>query len=309
MKLDDLDDRLVPRLAAKLRGLLDGVGAARRDARRRWETLSDGPLQRLDDRFASSGPLALMRELPQLALLLLAVLFVTGSGVALARSGAPQPMDAAQRQVDAPDPTALGAPIGTVISEYVAENRARAASLSQRTPDQEYDALVSFRTYLTPERVRITLGDLDVKKVVVRAKLPADQESAEVLPIPVVNLVQDVRTFAAALAKRKLVDAKELTGLASSITGTSKDELEFKAFYKASAAAAQREAAVYRGSCVCVIGALVRGTARDLAELQAVATVRAVQVGGRGPADDVELTPLLPEQLSVVSKLATPPRG
>ncbi len=306
MKLDDLDDRLVPRLAATLRRGLDGIGASRRAVRRRWDALSDGPLKRLDDRYASSGPLALMRELPQLALLVLAVLFVTGSGVALARSGSPQPRDAAQRQVDSPDPTSLGAPVGTVISEYVAESRARAATLSERTPDQEYDALVSFRTYLTPERVRITLGDLDVKKVVVRAKLPADQETAEVLPIPVVNLVQDVRTFSAALAKRKLVDAKELTGLAASITGTSREEREFKAFYRASAAAAQREAAVYRGSCTCVIGALVRGTASELAQLQAVAVVRAVQVGGRSAADDLELTPLLPEQLSVVSKLATP---
>ncbi len=93
----------------------------------------------------------------------------------------------------------------------------------------------------------------------------------------------DVRTFAAALATRKLVDAKELSGLASSIAGTSKDELDFKTFYQTSAAAAQREAAVYRGPCACVIGALVRGKARDLAELQAVATVRAVRWVAAGP--------------------------
>ena len=309
MKLDDLDQRLVPRVAARLRALLDGVADTRHSAGQRWQALSDGPLRRLDDRYASSGPLALMREVPQLALLLIAAVFVTGSGVALARSGSPARMSAGQQQVNAADPTSLGAPVGTVISEYVGRSRERAAALSQDAPDQEYDALVSFRTYLTPERVRITLGDLDVKKVVVRAKLPSNQEAAEVLPIPVVNLVLDVRTFTAALATRKLVDAKELSGLAASIAGTSKDELDFKTFYRDSAAAAQREAAVYRGPCACVIGALVRGKARDLAELQAVATVRAVEVGGRGPADDVELTPLLPEQLSVVSKLATPGRG
>lgn len=308
MKLDDLDDKLVPRWAARLRGTLDALTRTRQASGQRLVDLFDGPLRRLDDRYAATGPLALLREVPQLALLLVAVVFLTGSGVALARSGPNPQRDAAQRAVDAPDPTLLGAPVGTVIDEYIAAARARAATLSQRAPGTEYSALVSFRTYLTPERTRITLGDLEVDKVVVRAKLPTDQDAAQVLPIPVVNLVQDVRVFTAALAKQKLTDARELTGLASSISGTSREEQEFKVFYRASAAAAQREAAVYRGSCVCVIAALVRGTARELAELPAVATVRAVEIGGRGPADDLELVPLLPEQVGVVSKVATPGR-
>ncbi len=306
MKLDDLDDDFVPRLAARLRALLDGLTSRRQALSGRVREVGDGPLRRLDDRYASSGPLALLRDVPQLGLLVIAAVFVSGAGVALARSGDQQRAERVQQQIDEVSPTSLGAPVGTDISTYIAQSKTQLVSLARTKPDTEYTALVSFRTYLTPERARITLGDLEVPQVVVRAKLPAMSAPAEVVPIPVTNLVMDVRTFTKALAVRKQAEAKEFSGLAVSIAGTSPQEQQFKVFYQAAAKAALWEARAYAGACACVIGALVRGKARDLAELPAVATVRAVEVGGRTAADGIELSPLLPEQTGVVAKPMLP---
>jgi len=306
VKLDDLDDQLVPRLAARLRAFLDGLSDRRRAFGGRLRAVADGPLRRLDDRYASSGPLALVREVPQLGLLVIAAVFVSGTGVALIRSDDQQRAERAQQQLDTASPTSLGAPLGTDITTYIARSRSRLVTLAETKPDTEYTALVSFRAYLTPERVRITLGALDIPQVVVRAKLAATVAPAEVVPIPVTNLVMDVRAFTRALAVRKATEAKEFRGLAASIAGTSPEEQQFKVFYRAAAAAAQQEARVYTGPCACVIGALVRGTARDLAELPAVATVRSVEVGGRTVDEGIELTPLLPEQSGVVAKPTLP---
>ncbi|MEO6204895.1 MAG: hypothetical protein ABIO67_05875 [Mycobacteriales bacterium] len=306
MKLDDLDDDLVPRVAARLRAFLDGLSAQRDALASRLRGLGDGPLRRLDDRYASTGPLALMRDVPQLGVLVIAAVFVSGAGIALARSSDQQRAQRVQEQLDTASPTSLGAPVGTDISTYIAQSTSQLVSLAKTKPDTEYTALVSFRAYLTPERVRITLGDLDVQQVVVRAKLPAEAAPAEVVPIPITNLVMDVRTFGKALAVRKQTEAKEFSGLATSIVGTSPAEKQFKAFYQEAAKAALQEARVFAGPCACVIGALVRGKARDLAELPAVATVRAVEVGGRTAADGIDLAPLLPEQTGVVATPAMP---
>lgn len=303
MRLDDLDRRLVPRLAAGLRTALAGGRAAREAAAARSAAVVDGPLRRLDDRFAGSGPLALVREVPQLGLLVAAAVFAGGSGVALVRAGEPErTRRAVQQRIDQSAPVQLGAPPGTAIAAYVAANRQRSVQLARATPEVSYVALVSFRTYLTPERTRITLGDVDVTRVVERAKPGPGRPGGALVTVPVTNLTMDVRAFNRAYAERKAVEAREFSGLAASITGTSTDELQFKALYTSSARQARAEAQVYRGvSCACVIGALVRGTARDLALLPAVATVRTVQVGPRSVAPDAPLTPLVPEQTTVVA--------
>jgi len=303
MKLNDLDDRLVPRIAARLRGLLDGTSERRRTA---GDALSNvgasGPLRRLDERFASSGPLALLRDVPQIGLLLIAAIFLSGASFVLVQSGGEQRTEQVRQRLDSVNPTSLGPPVGTKIDAYLAATRKRAMLVSQAAPDAEYVALVSFRAYLTPEQARLTLGDLDVDKVVLHAKLPA----SEVLPVAVQNLVPEVRAFYRELSRRKTAEANEFANLAASITGQSKEEQQFKVFYVAAAKAARQEAKAYGVSCPCVIGALVRGTARDLAALPAVKNVRAVEVGGRTADDGLQIEALLPEQKGVVTKLVMP---
>jgi hypothetical protein len=140
VKLDDLDERLVPGLAGRLRRFVDTAGErwqrAGASMRRRAAALADpaptAPLRRLDDRFAAHGPLALLRDVPQLGLLLVAAVFLAGSGVALERSGSKS--RAVQTQAASVAPTTLGPAPGTSIAAYIAATRKRAVAVSKMSP-------------------------------------------------------------------------------------------------------------------------------------------------------------------------------
>ena len=107
VSLRDLDERLVPRLAVLLRSLLDAVSARSRTAgsavRSRGAALltGGGALRRLDERYARSGPLGLVREVPQLGVLLVATVFLAGTGAAVALSGPDEQQPSATRPVRA----------------------------------------------------------------------------------------------------------------------------------------------------------------------------------------------------------------
>ncbi|MDT7570866.1 MAG: hypothetical protein QOE05_1040 [Actinomycetota bacterium] len=313
MKLDDLDERWVPRLAVRLRAFVDSMGLRRERLVARMhdattavlEPSAQSPLRALDDRFASHGPLALLRDVPQLGLLLVAAVFLTGSGVALERAG-DRTRAGADRASDDPEiPTTLGPAPGTNVKSYIAATRKRALIVSTTSPDHTYTALVSFTKYLTAAQAQALLGDLPVQKVLAHVQLP----NAEVLPIPVTStVVEDVGIAFSGVSKRKVRDRKEFINLAASITGQSKEEQQFKAFYLDAAATALKEARAYGKDCACVFAALVRGKARDLAALPALPDIRAVDIGG-GDVDTLQLQPLLPEQKVTVTRPLTPATG
>jgi hypothetical protein len=312
-RLRTADDRLVPLVAARLRVLVDDAAARRargRDALRRvgarvTDPSTAAPLRRLDERLADRGPLALLRDVPQLGLLVVAAVFLAGSGVALEQSGSNRRAADARAQVAASIPTTLGPAPGTSVVAYLAATRKRARMISAQSPDGLYTALVSFNRYLTPSQAVLLLGDLEVHKVIAHAHIVG----AEVVPIPVTtNVVQDVSVMFTAIAKRKLRDRKEFLNLGSSISGTSKEDLQFKAFYADAARTAAREASAYEKNCACLVGALVRGKARDLAALPALSGVRAVDIGG-GDDDTLQLQPLLPEQTKTVTRPVTGVQG
>jgi hypothetical protein len=313
VKLDDLDARLVPRMAERLRTFVDDAGARRdRMAQRLRETGAavldpspTSPLRTLDDRYASRGPLALLRDVPQLGLLLVAAVFLTSSFVALERAGDEKRASARQASSEPEVPTTLGPAPGTKVANYLTATRKRALILSTTSPDGTYTALVSFSRYLTPLQTQKLLGDLKVQKVLAHVQLPA----AEVLPIPVSSsLPEDVGVTFAAVAKRKVRDRQEFLNLAKSITGDTKEERQFKAFYLDAAATALKEANAYGKSCACLFAALVRGRARDLAAMPSLAGIRAVDIGG-GDVDTLQLQPLLPEQKVTVTRPVTPATG
>jgi hypothetical protein len=313
VRLDDLDDRWVPRLAVRLRAFVDRASVRRERLVERVRTASaavlqpsaESPLKALDDRYASRGPLALLRDVPQLGLLLVAAVFVTGSIVALERAGDRQRASSAQSSDDPEIPTTLGPSPGTKVAAYIAATRKRAVIVSASAPDHTYTALVSFSSYLTATQAQSLLGDLQVRKVLAHVQLP----NAEVLPIPITStVVEDVSITFAAVSKRKVRDRKEFVNLAASITGQSKEEQQFKAFYLDAAATALKEAKAYGKDCACVFGALVRGKARDLAAMPALPGVRAVDIGG-GDDDTLQLQPLLPEQKVTVTRPLTPATG
>jgi hypothetical protein len=269
------------------------------------EPSADSPLRALDDRYASRGPLALLRDVPQLGLLLVAAVFLTGSGVALERAGDRQRSSAAQSPGEPEIPTTLGPAPGTKVAAYIAATRKRAVIVSASAPDHTYTALISFSRYLTAEQAQSLLGDLQVRKVLAHVQLPA----AEVLPISIPStVVEDVGVTFSEVSKRKVRDRKEFLNLAASISGQTKEEQQFKAFYLDAAATSLKEAKAYGKNCACLFAALVRGKARDLAALPALPNVRAVDIGG-GNDDTMQLQPLLPEQKVTVTRPLTPATG
>jgi hypothetical protein len=272
-RLQELDTRLVPRAAYGLAVLRDEAGARRGDA---GQVLLAG----------------LSRH--RVGLLLAGLVLVSCAGLALGRPGAAPLPDTL---VPVGSPTVLGPPVGTDIGAYVAQSGAHAALAARTAPAAVHTGLVSFRRYLTPEQVSHELGRLTVRKVVLRARLP----QAAVLPVAVTDVLSDTRAAYAGLAASRAQDQREFTDLAASIRPRTPAERRFQASYTAAAGHAGAESAAYRGDCACVIAALVRGTARDLAALRAAGAVRVVELGGTRDQAAVQIRPLLPEQQGVVS--------
>lgn len=309
-RLDDLDARWVPVLAARLRSLVDGGGRRRstvlRWGEQAWQSLlapgSGSFLRRLDDRYASKGPLALVREVPQLGILLVALVFLGGAGVALARSG---PSDADQQRqfqesLAAGEIPTVGPDTGAGVQDYIEATTARVVDLNRADPDKRYTAMVSFVAYAKVEDIADLVDEVDVKKVFSRAKSAGS--TAEVLQISVQDVVQDTRKVFAATAQRKARDQQDNLSQARSITSAVGTEQAFKAEFVRQAEVDGKEAAAYRTTCPCVFAVLVEGEARELAELLQTGGVRAVDAAVAGAtAVDVEVTQFfLPEDKGTV---------
>lgn len=308
-RLREADRQLVPLAAARLRGLLDAVAVGRRSAATVVHDhvvpppgAQPGPLRRLDDRFARRGPLALLAEVPQAGLLLVALLLLTAGGTVLARGGGDAAAERPQPVAVPQGPPVLGPDDGTRVADYVSSARADAARASQDSPETVRLALVSLTAYATPDKAREVLTGLDVRRAYLR--VPAGEEPTEVLSTDVEDLVGDLRRLYTATAERKAREQREFLGLARAITPDSPEQERFRDFYEASARASGKEATAYRTGCACLFAVLVQAPARVLAELPALAGVRAVELARPGATvEDVRVRPLVPEQTTVVAPL------
>ena len=315
MSLKDLDARLVPRLAARLRDLLDGAEARRERARlaaaRRAQSLVASPqkgvLRRLDDRYAASGPLKLMRDVPQLGLLLVATIFVVGTGVALALSGPEAVRERQQAEQEASLPLSLGPAVGDDIDAHFAAARDRAVDLSRSDPDARFLALVSLNKGLTPEEAGQLLveSELEVSRAYLRAPVPGEPE--EIVFQTPDEIVPALERVFSEIAARKAKEQQELIGTARTIDAQTPEELAFRKLYEADARTAGQEAAAYRTGCACVFALVVEGSAKELAELPALPIVRGVEVAPRGAElSALDIRPLSPTQQGVVEAPGRP---
>jgi hypothetical protein len=299
-RLSELDDKIVPLLAARLRALVDGVAGGASGVRDRVVGLRSGlvgalrdprggVLQRLDDRFAARGPLALLREVPQLGLLLVAAVFLGGAGVALARSGPSGSTPGGPGSaIGAGEVVTVGPQVGDTVASYLEATKARVVDLNRADPDKRYTALVSFVAYAKVEDIATLVEEVATERVFSRAK--AAGATSEVLEIEVDQLVPDTLRVFAATAERKALDQEANLSQARSITSTVPTEVAFKAEFVRQAAVEGKEAAAYRTSCECVFAVLVEATARQLSELVSVPGVRTVDVAVAGAtAKDVDV--------------------
>lgn len=311
MTLRDLDTRLVPRLAAALRSLLDGAADRRDRTARTLTSPSSGRLRRLDDRFASTGPLALLRDVPQLGVLLVAAVFLTGAGVAVARNSPESVAEREQVEAEQALPLTLGPPVGADVDAHFATARERVVALSDESPDDVLLALVTLSDELTPEQAGAIVAEavsLQVRRAYVR---PPVGDGAQVLPVEVPGDVATVlRALFAATAERRAEEQRELLTTAASIPDDAGEtDRRFKAQYVADAGTKGREAAAYRTACACVFALVVEGSARELAELPSLPAVRGVEVARRGASlPALRFDPLPPEvtDIRTASPAATP---
>lgn len=307
MKLNDLDARLVPRLAAMLRSFLDGAaqqGARLSSAARgRGSSLLEGggALRRLDDRFAGSGPLKLLRDVPQLGVLVVATVFLAGTGVALSLRSPESVRVRQATEQEASLPLSLGPSVGTDIDQHFAAARERVVALSRRDPDARHLALVSLNKGLTPEEVGELVGDsvLEVRRAYLRAPVPGEPEQI-VFQTPG-DVVAGLRQVFSQTAARKAQEQQDLLETAATIEAGTAEEEAFREVFVADARLAGQEAAAYRTACGCVFALVVEGEVRALAELPALPIVRGVEVAPRSAElSALDVRPLPPTEQGVV---------
>lgn len=310
--LDDLDARLLPRAAARLGRLAHDLRARRERARQARPAGLRG-LRSLDDRYARTGPLALVRDVPQIGFVVIAAVFLAGTGTAVSREAARnRRADQQTLQVPATQPTALpgeqegqgdtalGPEVGGTVKDYLAQADAglrAAAAGSSRAPRT---ALVSFSSYLSQAQAEKALAGDRVLRVYLRA--PAGGKDAAQLPVDVRGDL--ATTLAAAYAKARtgrLAAQKAYQGYVDSLQVVTKEDQAFKDLYAAFARSTGLEAQAYGSGCACVYAAVVSAAPKDLVALRARSGVRGVEVAAKGLGlAAVQLLPLLPEVKGVV---------
>jgi hypothetical protein len=319
VNLRELDDRVLPVLARRLQRAprpspppaapvpeqpVGGEGqVAARPAR--------GPapvilrLREVDDRYAR-GPLALVREIPQLGFLFLAVLLLVSGASVLQRRSDDAAGGPGRSGIEGPaSPGAdgdltLGPVLGDDVPTYLAESQ---QSLQRRADGADADepawAVVSFRSYLGPDQVASTLRDPRAAFVLFRVPPKAGTQAEPSEPIPVgKDTATGIRSAFAAVARGKLEEAEGFDELAR----TSENDPAFQEAYRADAAQRRAEAAVLAKGCACVFAALVRATPKELLALSTVPEVRVVDLAPAGAElDTLQVRGLLPEEKVTVT--------
>jgi hypothetical protein len=289
--LRDLDNRFVPGLAARLERLVDRLP----------EPSGPAPLivrlRRIDDRWTGRGPLALVRDVPQLGAVAIAALVLANAVTisqrihpnraaakpAATRSASPAPGD--------PDDGHLGPLLGDKVPLYIQSAKEHLLRTAAGSPDGQVIAVISLRSYQTPEQVNALLPGIDVLRVFFRA--PLRLPNGEVHDVAVHSLVVDTRKAIARAGASRQAEANELRKVAATI----RNDAAMKAEQEKDARIYQQEANLLRGGCDCVFGVVVRAKLRVLADLLNSAPVRVVDAGSpsAGPGD-YDFTALLPEE-------------
>jgi hypothetical protein len=282
------------------------------DALRRVETLKD-----LDARYAGSGPLALLREVPQVGFVLIGLVFLAGTATAVTRE-ASQNRRSAQQTVEVAPPSAaslpgeevddgsrtLGPDVGEVVQSYLANaSQGLAAAVSSAGTRV---ALVSLRSYLTPGQLKQLLTGYHVNRIYLRA--PAGGKDAAQLPVDVTgDLASSLPKAYAQAAHGRELARTSYQGYVDTLTVSTTEDQAFKDLYAAFAHSTAREAQAYKSSCACVYAAVVSATPKLLAELARKQPVRGLQVAGKGLVlGQLQVLPLLPEVTKVVPKQQAP---
>lgn len=307
-RLRDLDDRLLPWWAGRVGGVRDRFG---RPHSRRQPTASRG-LRRLDERYAGRGPLALVRDVPQVGLVVVGAVFLAGTGLAVSRESARARQQSLQQVVqptNAPPsaeptlgPAGLGPAVGTRVPDYLSSAAAGLAAAGEGPASRL--ALVSLSSYLTPTQAVALLGSQSARRVFLRA--PVAGLEASQLPVDVTDLGPDLTRVYRQTATGREAARAEYQRYVDTIAATTEEEKSFRRLYSSLAKAAALESKAYASACACVYAAVVEEPAAALQQLATKAGVRAVQVAPAGSElRAATVDPLLPEVTTTVPQRRT----
>lgn len=300
-RLRDLDDRLLPSAATRLRAGVDALEARRDQARQLAEGLRPSEL---DTRFADVRLVTRLRAQPYLAGLAALALLVAGLGAAAVvdRERLPAvgsaPVDVGER----PGPDVLGPAAGDQTGRYEQDATAGLVRAVQGDPASPRVALVSLAAYRTPAETAALLSGFTVDRVFLRARAAGAEAAA--LPVDVQGkLLLALERAYADTARNRRAAALSYQGYVDTLNGTSEEEAGYRALYAAFARSSRIEAREYGAGCACVFAMLVTASPAQLLTLRARPGVRAVEVAEPGlTAGLVQVQPLLPEVVGVVPR-------
>jgi hypothetical protein len=309
LDLRDLDRRLVPAAAVGLRRLLDGAAQGRArlvaDVRRAVASAS-AAARRLDDRALdnglATGPLVILRDVPQLALLAVAAVFLAGAGAAVLL-GEPEPSPSAAPSTSEAFGSIrrLGVPPGGDVELYLEQTRVVLDDVAARLPAEQLFAVVHFSRYVPAAQVPELLEGAQLQRVYLRASGAGPDAEIIALPVESQTGATVLQALCAATSARKADDAQNFSTLADSIEPTTPEEQASKADFEAESVRAAAESQAYAGECVTAFAAVVQAPAEVLKQLVGRDGVRGVEPAPIGVAlADLDVQPLLPEATGVV---------
>lgn len=286
-RLRDLDERLVPAAGRALRR----AGALAR------ELTALPALRRLDRRFASTGPLGYVREVPSVGFLVVMAVFAAGALSAASLTGRTSSPPAVDN-----GPLVLGPAAGADVAASFAAAAARLTAVATARPGARYLALMTLTTYHPVADAAVP--GVAVRRVYLRA--PA-VPGAQVQDVPVSaqagpSLLTDLCT---ASVTRKSADAADLRQLAASVEPTTPALQQQRDELTAQATREQAEAAAYQPPCRTLFALLVEGDAARLRGLLALDGVRGVELARAGASvAELQVRPVAPEVSGVVPSAA-----
>ncbi|MDX6274975.1 MAG: hypothetical protein QOJ92_2185 [Frankiales bacterium] len=309
-RVRQLDDRLLPRPAAWLRRAATTLQAWV-DRIPRPEPQEDLPdevevplgtrLRALDDRYARSGPLGFLAEVPQLAAVLVTLL-LSASAFTVAARQTPASQQAASPgqpdRVEGRDPSLafVGIQPGAAVATYIDGARKRLDEITQ--PDASVVGLMVFDHYVTAAQAAQLADPTRPTRAYYAThgkELPGEPPYA-----PVVDIARDLPPQLKAAANQLMVLVKQNEQFAFTIAGNNAEERAQKAQLIRDARLWRTEAAVLRGPCACVFAVVVRGKARVLQELARRPGIRLIDPAPPGAQTGLlNFGPLRPEVTGV----------
>ena len=302
-QLSSLDQRFVAAAAPKIARAVDSVGGAVRRTRETASATSLRDLSSLDDKYATKGPLALFREIPQLLAVVTGIVFIVGTLAAAHDLQSRQTADqqAVQSPGDGgssssvPATLALGPTIGKPAESYLMLAANSLSGAAQSAPDDQRLSLVTLSAYYRPVQAASILSGYVVNRAWVRVGAAGKQ--APPMPVEVHgDLLTALNDFYSRTSKGQHDAAVQYQELADT-----SDDPQYKTFYQQFATLSRKQAQSFKGNCACVFSFVVTATPTQLMSLRSRPGVRCIEVAGEGAQlSNLDITTLLPEIQGVV---------